>query len=617
MALVTPSGKTKWLHTILLALAILIAYYKVLHAGFMNWDDLDYVFNIKDLNSGMNYELLRRWFTQNYLGNYQPLPVLTYAFDHFIAGPNPLVYHIDSLLWHLGATLLVYVFISRLHPNRWVAFFTALLFAVHPVQTESVSWIAARNKSMNAVFYFGAACLYISYVRTHKKSLLLWVTLCGLLAYLCKATALALPLALFAVDIWLKRPLNTRQVWLEKLPLILVGIPVALVTLSAQKDVTFLQHHEGFGWNNIVYAGYALVQYALHLVFPYKLSVLYPYPKAVSPEHILYLLPATALVALMILAYIKGRRVWAAGILFFIVNLLPVLQLVQFGETLMADRYLYIACIGLWFPLVYGIFRVFENKPGSAAMLISGGLCTVFLVMTFYRNNIWLNEINFWNSVLEKFPESAVAHYSMGGALMKKGDLDNAEYHMNKAVECDPGNYKAWRNKGSLNLRQGKTKEALLALNRSIALYPYSRSYFTRAMLYHGMGDFSHALRDISKVLEQEPDNARAWYIKADCEEQLGQPVRALEDYSNAIAYDRNESLFLIRRGLLQAKNKNQQAAFSDLDNAVALNPGSGEALYYRALVHYNFGQSPCNDLYQALQRGYRQAGEMMNKVCR
>jgi tetratricopeptide (TPR) repeat protein len=581
----------------------------------MSWDDIDYVFNTSDINTGVSLKNVKHWFTRNYLGNYQPLPVFTYALDHFIGGPNPFVFHFHSLLWHIAATLLLYRFINMIQENKWISFFVALLFALHPVQTESVSWIAARNKSMNAVFYFSALCFYASYVKTPSKRKLALVTISGFLAYICKATALALPLALIAVDLWLHRSFNNRKIWLEKLPLVLAGIPVALITLAAQKDVNFLQHHSEFGWSNIVFAGSALSQYVIHLLFPVHLSVLYPYPGAVTFVHVIHFLLSLCLATLMIIAYRKGSHIWAGGILFFIVNLLPVLQLVQFGETLMADRYLYIACTGLWFPLVYHLFHLREKK--LTASIISSSVCSILLVQTFFRNNIWLNEINFWNSVLEKFPESAVAQYSLGAAYMKDGDLGRSELHMNLAVQYDPRNYKAWRSKGALHLRQNRMNEALNALNKSIELHSFPKTYFTRAMLYYGTRNFVLAMSDAAKVLEREPGNARAYYLKADCEEQLEKFSEALKDFSNAITCDEHEPLFLIRRGLLYAKTGNMKAALNDMDKAVALKPDEGEPLYYRAVIKYSLNLNPCEDLYQAVRNGYGRADEMFRKICK
>src|SRR4051812_2748643 len=96
------TSKTNWTHLALLIGAIAISYGKILNAGFVRWDDLDYVFNTRDIDSGISFLQIKHWFTKNYLGNYQPLPVFTYALDHLIAGPNPKVFHFHSLLWHVA-----------------------------------------------------------------------------------------------------------------------------------------------------------------------------------------------------------------------------------------------------------------------------------------------------------------------------------------------------------------------------------------------------------------------------------------------------------------------------------------------------------------------------------
>lgn len=606
------------LHYCILAIAVLVAYFRIFHAGFMSWDDMDYVFHTPDISSGIGAEQIRHWFSTYYIGNYQPLPVFTYALDHAIGGSNPLVYHLDNILWHIADAILLYWFINKVQPNRMVGLFVALLFALHPVQTESVSWVAARNKGMNAFFFFLAMGLYVDYIKEHNGRKLIWVCVCGFLAYLCKATAVALPLALVAVDIMLQRPLNDKKLWREKLPLVLLAIPIAWATLDAQKQVNFLEHHaQGGGLTSVVYAGYAYMQYIVELLLPINLSVLYPYPAEVGVIHIIYLLVAVGIVALMVVAYRRRWFMLCGGLLFFTVNILPVLQFVQFGEVLMADRYLYIASVGIWLPAVYYLFTWLQSKKKQViALFIGGGVAAIMLVLTFLRNDIWLSELNFWNSVLDAFPESAVAQYSVGGELMKKGEYDKAEIHLDKAVSIDPNNYKAWHNKGILHMRQGRPADALDALNRSIAINDYNKAYFTRAMLYEGTGKPDIAIADINKVLAAQPENGRAYYIKANCEEKMGNDKAALGDFSRAIQYDSNEPLFHVRRGLLFGKLGQMPQALSDLNNAVALNPANGEALYYRGIVKSQSGQDPCGDLRDALNKGYRQAQEALSKMC-
>ena len=192
--------KRSWTNNKLLQIAIIIiatvlAYSKVFQAGFMSWDDMEYVFQIKDIQS-IDWSTITHWFTKYYIGNYQPLPVATYAIDYMVGGAHPLAFHIDSLIWHVADVILLYIFLQKIQPNVWVSFIVALLFALHPTQTESVSWIAARNKVMNAFFMFSALNMYVTYVRGKQLKYLIGVCFAGFAAYLCKATAVALPLAL-------------------------------------------------------------------------------------------------------------------------------------------------------------------------------------------------------------------------------------------------------------------------------------------------------------------------------------------------------------------------------------------------------------------------------------
>jgi protein O-mannosyl-transferase len=608
--------KHEWTKMAWLAGAIFFAYAGVLNAGFMSWDDPEYVSH-PDVRSGISPALIYRWFSSTYVGNYQPLVIFSYALDHLIGGDDPAFYHFQNIFWHIMATLLVYSLVNRLQESRWIGFFVALLFAIHPVQTESVSWIAARNKSMNAVFYFSAMIVYCDYVRTAKLKLLLFAWFFGVVAFICKSTALALPIALFAVDIWLGRRFKGKAIWLEKLPLVLAGVPVVMVTLSAQDDFGFLHRHGDFSGTGVIFAGYAFFQYVLHLFFPVDLSAWYPYPKSIEITHLLSAMVAAVLLFSAIVAYRKKHFLWAGGALFFTSNLLPVLQLLQFGETLMADRYLYIAGVGLWYPLVVVLIGSRNRTGHPAGYRIVVAICVVLLVMTISRNRIWLNEINFWSAVARRFPGSQVAHYSLGAAYLKAGDVSSAEKHMDRSVLCDAASHKAWYNKASLCIRQGKINEALDALNRSIGILPYPKALLMRAMVFHSQGNYLLSMKDISEVLSREPANARAYCLKADCEEQLGKPEEALRHYGSAIACDDREPLFFIRRGMLQARRGDKRAALRDLDKAVAMNPGDGEPVYYRALMRYSLGQSPCDDLRMALENGYARAGEMLREVCR
>ena len=601
-----------------LLVAIGTAYSKVFNAGFSAWDDADYVFQNKDIR-GFSAEHISAWFSHFYIGNYQPLTMASYAIDHMLGGDQPGMYHFTSLLLHACTAVALYFFINRLQANKMVGLFVALIFALHPAQTESVSWIAERKTLLCGLFSLLALLRYTTYIKTPTTKNLLIVCLLGVAAMLSKAVGVALPLSLLAVDIWMARDLKNKKVWIEKRPLLIVAAVVGAVAVKAQASGHFLGAHPEYGaFDTVVYAGYAYVQYIFHLLVPAGLSVLYPYPEKLGVLQYLYLLIALLILALGVIAYRKKWYVLCGGIVFYTVNIMLLLQFVQFGDVLLADRYMYLACIGIIFPAVYYLFAWLQKLSKQVVALVAGVVvAAALLVMTFVRNDIWLSDLNFFNAISDADPNSAMAQYSIGALYMRVGDYAAAEQHMSMAVAIDPNSYKAWYNTGVLYLRERKPAQSLDALNRCLALREYPKAYFSRALLYQGMGKPELAIPDIDKVLEDQPQNARAYFIKADCLEQEAKMPEAIDYYSKAIQYDGTDPLFYERRGMVYGRTRQNTEAISDLDKAVDMNPENGEALYYRGVIKYHSGQEPCNDLKAALDHGYKQAAEAIEKACK
>lgn len=602
---------------LIIVLAVLAAYANVFKAGFMSWDDMDYVFNIPDIH-GFSWEYFKNWWTEYYIGNYQPLPIMSYALDYTLGGQEPFWWHFQSIIWHIASSIMLFAWVKRMQGNVWVALFVALLFALHPVQTESVSWIAARNKVMNAFFFFWAIYTYLGYLEHGDKRKLIGVTVLGGIAYLCKSTAIMLPFSLFAIDIWMGRKWKGNTFWLEKLPLVILAIPIGLVTLQAQKDVDFLNLHPEFTQvHTIIFAGYAYVQYLINLILPVKLSVLYPYPKEIGAVHIVYAIIALAIMVSGVVAYKKKKYILAGGILFYTVNIAIVLQFVQFGEVLMADRYLYIACVGLWYPVIHWLYQVLNNNVGKAVAIgANAALVIAFFVGAFVRNNIWQDELSFWESVTDKFPESSIAQSSLGGIYLNKGDYDRANLYIDKALIEDRNNYKAWYNKGVILLRTNHLEDAVNALDKAISIHEYPKALFTRALIYQQSGKCNFALPDINKVLQQDPNNAKANFIKADCLEQGGNLKEAIVYYNKAIELDEEEPMFFMRRGLVAARTGAMNQAVKDLSLAIELKNDYSEAWYWRGIVKSKMGQMPCHDLNKARNLGYPQAEQALIELC-
>ncbi len=619
MNTVTTGGKKQvCFHLSIIFVAISVAYFKVLHAPFSTWDDDDYVFQNPDIQA-IDFSHIYKWFTGYYVGNYSPLTMFTYALEYAAAKLDPFIYHLSNIVIHLFNTIALYFLIKRIQTNALVALFTALLFSLAPVQNEGVSWISERKTLLCTLFYLLALLQYTSYIARPLFRKLLLVFLLAIAAMLSKAIAVALPLSMFAVDIWMHRDFRSRKIWLEKIPLFAIAIIIGLTAIKAEAAGHFLGlHPESNPFASLIIAAFTYVQYAAHIIAPVHLTLYYPYPEHIGPMQYLCLLLVIGIARLFFVSWRRKWYVLCGGILFYTVNIALVLQFVQFSLFLMVDHYSYIASIGFIFPLVYYIVNWLSQKgrPMIAAAIFAC-LSITFLVTTFIRNDIWLSDVNFVSSLVEDFPESAVAQYTAGAFYMKDGNYKESEIRFNKAVALDPRNYRAWYNKGALALREGKVAESLDALNKCLAIAPYPMAYFSRALLYMGTGKPDLALADAASTLSYQPGNARAWYIKGYCLEQKGSMQAAIDCYTKAIEYENTEPLFYMRRGEMFVKTNQYQAAQADLKKANESDPANGETIYYLGIVKYSFGQNPCGDFQLAIKKGYKVPAEVMEKLCK
>ncbi len=605
------------LHLSIIIAAVLVAYGRVLGAGFLAWDDAEYVLANGDIRS-FSPAHIGAWFSRFYVGNYHPLTMFSYAIDYGIGGVKPFIYHFTNILLHAANACILYAFVSKLQAQKTVALAAALLFALHPMQTEAVSWVAERKTVLSGTFSLLALLQYQAWVRRPVAGRAVLLLLFCIMAFLSKATAVVLPVLFIATDLWLERDMRDRIVWLEKLPVILLAGIVGYVAIAAQGSGHFMQQAAAYGpGERLIYAGYGYAQYLLRFIWPVGLSAMYPHPQTVE---IVQMAGFAVAAGMAVLFFISLRKRWymiSGGILFFTAGVLPVLQLIPFGEALTADRYMYIPCIGIIYPAVHSMAQVLRRRQAAKRFMYMAAIPVAVLTgLTWVRNGVWLSDMNFFKALLDRFPESGVAQYSMGGLYMKQGDLAMAEEHLNRAVMLEPANAKAWYNKGLMHARQGRAGEALEAFDKSIAINDYTKAHFSRAMLHLSTGHPELALADADAVLRVQPYNARAYYIKGASEEYTGHLSAAMASYSTAIKTDAHEPLFFMRRAATLCKLKRYDAAQADISNAIAMAPQMGECYYWKAMINAGRGQPPCADLRMALQYGYRNAAAALQEQC-
>ncbi|MFH0877631.1 MAG: hypothetical protein V1863_05345, partial [Candidatus Omnitrophota bacterium] len=390
------------------------------------WDDQYHVILNENLRS-FSPPHLKNIFTGFFIGNYLPLTMLSFAADYHFFQLNPAGYHATSVFLHALNVLLVFWLFSLLTGRRAVAFPTALLFGLHPIQVESVAWVSERKDVLYAFFFLAALVAYVVYLRRRQKSKFYILTmgffLCSLLS---KPMAVTFPLFLFLFDRACDRP-EGRRAWLEKIPFFVFALSFSVLTFFAQRSAGALRTESAA---NILYkfqvALYAVVFYLDKIFRPSGFSCLYNIPD-IRGIFLLTML-AGLLLAVLITLFARHSRKVLFGIGFFLLSLLPVLQFVPVGGTVVADRYVYIASIGIFYLLAEGILWLWQRKGKHAGP----GRIVLVLVLVFVlgalgnlaknRCRVWNNDLSLWNDVLAKDPTMGKAYNELGLGFYERND---------------------------------------------------------------------------------------------------------------------------------------------------------------------------------------------------
>ena len=424
--------------------ACILAYIPAIKAGFI-WDDDLYVTENPLLTAPDGFH--RIWFSNDSPSQYFPLTYSTYWVEHRLWGFNPMGYHVVNVAIHIINALLVWLVLRRLSiPGAW---FASAIFALHPVNVESVAWITERKNVLMLLFSLLSVLCWMKFALDNKSvrranlfyagSLFLYV-----LALYSKTTACTLPAALVLI-LWLKHIPLTLKRWLQIAPFVAIGIVTGLVTMWWEK------YYQGTGLVNLglsltaklLIAGRALWFYLGKLFWPLNLTFSYPRWHIDPAEIWQYAWPVAGVSVLACLWLWRKRlgRGLLTAMLFFVATLVPMLgffSLYTFVYSFAADHYQYAACIGPIALVAAGGALVLRRAGGKGKMLVAstaGVLLLTLGVITSRQVRIYMDEETLWQDTLVKNPASWLAHNQMGGILFTKGKIEDAKAQWKQAIE--------------------------------------------------------------------------------------------------------------------------------------------------------------------------------------
>jgi tetratricopeptide (TPR) repeat protein len=619
-----------------IVLAITAAcYLPSLSNKLVNWDDDPNITenpNIERVGQGVTWgETVRNIFDLdkgNVIGNYNPLPILSFAVEKSLAGNqiSPRLIHTTNLALHLATLWMVMLLLFRMGFGNWGVLAGGLLFGIHPMRVESVAWATERKDVLFAVFFFAALALYDRWVKREntgqpRMGLYLGMVLLAMLSGFSKVQAVTLPLSMLALDYWYRRPLSFKLI-LEKTPFWIVSLIIGMMNLytlkqqgSTNDDITNFNFLD-----RLCIGAYSFCVYLYKLLIPYPMSPLYPYPKPLPIW--VYLSPILfAAVWYGVWRLWKAdKRVWVFGTVFFFFNVMFLLQVLGAGQGYLADRFTYVPYFG-FFVIAAWYFQENYNDASRRGMMqgILAALTVVYGVWTVRQIGIWENGGTLWSHVMKfEGTTNSLPYWNRGQYYREQGNFEAAIKDYNQGVAIEPtsgellnsrgktyfdmamsGKYKAQSpelvsnamkdytnalngarmkektraevliNRGAAAGAINQFQQAIVDLTEGLRIDPANKNgYFNRSIAYYTTQQYDKALADYDAYLKLDPFNANVWYESGMIQRSMNRNQEAIQSLTKAIQLNPRIGVAYIERARAQAQSGNKGAAQKDYQRA-------------------------------------------------
>ncbi len=599
----------KYIFISLLVIITFIAFFPTLSCGFVDWDDPSYILENDLLNAQnglLSFDNIKRIFTSDVDGSYNPIPILTFAIEKQFVAPDPatspFIFHFDNLLLHICNTVLVFAIFLRFRLPVMGAFMGALLFGIHPMRVESVAWATERKDVLYGLFYLAAILCYTNYIdnREKYKKWHFFAIGCSVLALFSKIQAVCLPLAFVTIDYLNKRKWRSAKVLIiEKAPWWILSATFGLASI-------YLLNKGGHFSPEGAYAKYGLIDrlavgtytygiYLIKAIYPYRLTYFHDYPDQLPMMAFVSLVCIPVLtVAVAIWANKQKLRYMLFGMAFFTVHVAFLLQIVPVGLAFQADRFTYIGYAGLFF-IAGKLYSYFINKYNKDIRFISAGLVlyfTTLAIATYTQAQTWTDTPALCEQYIKCYPNSYNGYnqagiYYLKAATAKFDDNDSYFYRLKKADryfkeadEADSINGRTlptissdiYINEGIVNALTGDSVKAIYYFTKAIAATPKSATaYDNRGYQYYRNKQYDEAIQDFTDALKIEPDNHNTYYKRANCYYALKRFPDAIFDLNKAIELKSDDPNYFIARSVVYRAEGNSEKAIADAQQAKRL----------------------------------------------
>jgi len=601
----------KFIAASLLILLVLAAYWQVQNFEFVSYDDQIYVTKNYQIQSGLPLKTFIHSFIDTRTGHWHPLTMLSHALDWQLFGNKAGGHHWTNLIIHICNTILLFLLLNAMTGAIWRSAAVAALFAIHPINVESVAWVAERKNVLSTFFWFLTMLFYIWYVRKPGWKRYLPVFFCFALGLMSKPMLVTLPFVLLLMDYW---PLNRLKIngginastkadellkanrvkWtallLEKIPLFILTATSISLTVYAAKSVGTVAHFGDVEISQRIFnATVSYVIYLKKMFWPIDLAFFYPYVD-VPLKHAFAAFVLLAVITGICCKYYKRHPYLFVGWFWYLGTLVPVIGIVQVGAQSMADRYAYMPFIGIFIALIWLLVDRMREKNLQIIACITMFIILVGLsFMTFYQTTYWKNSFVLYRRALHVTEGNFLAHAGLGNELIKYGRIDEGIKHFMTSININPqnlANYMGLVGLGHAYSLKGRNEDAITVFKQALAINPnLDGAYYQIGIVLARLGKLDESIVAYRQAIELYPDHPLYHSSLGNVYLAKGNIDGAINEFQTVLRIQPTNVVAHNNLGMLYMNQGRTDEAMNHFQEAIRIEPQFANAHYRLSLL--------------------------------
>ena len=583
---------------------ILASYWQVQNYGFISYDDQLYIVDNYRIHSGFTFKSIVDALTNVHTGHWHPLTIMSHMLDWNLFGDNAGGHHWTSVIIHILNAVLLFLFFQYLTGAIWKSAFIAALFAIHPINVESVAWIAERKNVLSTFFWILTMFLYVWYVRSPSWKRYLPMFLCFALGLMAKPMLVTLPFVLLLLDYWplnrtiinqqnknqaeipepisLKKYKITSLIW-EKVPLLFLTAISICLTFYAAKSVGTIASLNILPLNKRI--SNAIVSYALYLkklFWPIDLAVFYPHLD-LSLWQVSVAALFLLIITIIVCKYFHKYPYLPVGWFWYLGTLVPVIGIVQVGGQAMADRYAYLPFIGLFIIVTWGAADIFKKRISIKIIaMISALIILALTVVAHCQVKYWRDTFTLFSHTLNVTKNNFIAHNGMASELLKQDKIEEAITHYNVMLILDPKSDIPLVGIGRAFSIKGENDAAIATFRQALKLNPESiEAHHNLGFVLFQMGRLDEAIAEYQKAIELNGDNPTLYNNLGNAFAKQGKDIEAIKAYNAALLIRPRDAGAHNNLGMVLMHLYKYDEAIRNFKEAIHLQPEYANAHFY------------------------------------